>query len=116
MLDDATSPRWAMQEAVLILAHEGTTAAVASLEAYMPVAHTKLAGFAECAQDEGRYFANVPRNPEEEHRMMQQEVRQAWEDRSIAAQSKNLGRDRTRIGAAQVRDGDRPTAVAQGAD
>jgi len=33
-------------------------------------------------------FAGVPRNAEEEHRMMQQEVRQAWKDRAIAAQSK----------------------------
>lgn len=88
LLEDATAPRWAMQEALLLLAHEGTAEAVATLEAYMPVAHTKLAGFAECAQDEGRYFASVPRNAEEEHRMMQQEVREAWEDRSIAAQSK----------------------------
>ena len=54
----------------------------------MPVAHTRLAGFAECALDEGRYFVTVPRNAEEERRMMQEEVRQAWEDRAIAAQSK----------------------------
>ena len=88
LLEDATSPRWAMQEALLILAHDGTAEAVETLEAFMPVAHTRLAGFAECALDEGRYFVTVPRNAEEERRMMQQEVRQAWEDRAIAAQSK----------------------------
>jgi hypothetical protein len=88
LLEDATSPRWAMQEALLILAHEGTAEAVETLEAYMPVAHAKLAGFGECALDEGRYFATVPRNAEEERRMMQQEVRQAWEDRAIEAQGK----------------------------
>jgi hypothetical protein len=88
LLEDAASPRWAMQEALLILAHEGTIEAVETLEAFMPIAHTRLAGFADCAVDEGRYFATVPRNAEEERRMMQQEVRQAWEDRAIAAQSK----------------------------
>ncbi len=88
LLEDATSPRWAMQEALLILAHDGTAEAVAALEATMPVAHTRLAGFAECALDEGRYFATVPHNAEEERTMMKQEVRQAWEDRAIAAQGK----------------------------
>ena len=88
LLEDATSPRWAMQEALLILAHDGTAEAVAALEAYMPVAHARLAGFGECALDEGRYFATVPRNAEEERRMMKQEVRRAWEARAIAAQSK----------------------------
>ena len=88
LLEDATSPRWAMQEALLILAHDGTAEAVETLEAFMPIAHTRLAGFAECALDEGRYFATVPRNAEEERRMMKEEVRQAWEDRAIAAQSK----------------------------
>jgi hypothetical protein len=88
LLEDAAAPRWAMEEALLILAHDGAAEAVEVLEAFMPVAHTRLAGFAECAVDEGRYFATVPRNAEEERRMMQQEVRQAWEDRAIAAQSK----------------------------
>jgi hypothetical protein len=54
----------------------------------MPVAHTRLAGFAACALDEGRYFTTLPRNAEEERRMMKQEVRQAWEDRALEAQSK----------------------------
>lgn len=88
LLEDATSPRWAMQEALLILAHDGTAAAVAALEAYIPVAHARLAGFSECALDEGRFFAATPRNAEEEQTMMKQEVRQAWEDRAIVAQSK----------------------------
>ena len=88
LLEDIAAPRWAMQEALLILAHEGTIDAVETLEAFMPIAHTRLAGFAECALDEGRYFATVPRNAEEERRMMKEEVRQAWEDRAVAAQSK----------------------------
>ena len=88
LLEDVTSHRWAMQEAMLTLAHEGTDQAVAVLEAYMPVAHTKLAGFGECALDEGRYFASVPSNAEEELEMMKLEVRQAWEERVIEAQTK----------------------------
>lgn len=88
LLEDATAPRWAMQEALLILAHDGAAEAVETLEAFIPVAHTRLAGFAECALDEGRYFATVPRNAEEERRMMKEEVRQAWENRAIEAQSK----------------------------
>lgn len=88
LLEDAAAPRWQMEEALLILAHEGTAEAVDILETYMPTAHTRVAGFAECALDEGRYFASVPRNAEEERRMMKQEVRQAWEDRAIAAQGK----------------------------
>jgi hypothetical protein len=88
LLEEATAPRWAMEEALMLLAHEGMAEAVATLEAYMPMAHAKLAGFGECALDEGRYFASAPRNAEEERRMMKQEVRQAWEDRAIEAQSK----------------------------
>jgi len=84
LLEDATAPRWAMQEALLILAHDGAAEAVETLEAFMPVAHTRLAGFAECALDEDRYFATVPHNAEE-RRMMKEEVRQAWEDRAVAA-------------------------------
>ena len=79
-----------MQEALLILAHEGTIEAVETLEAFMPIAHTRLVGFAECALDEGRYFATVPRNAEEARRMMKQKVRQAWEDRASTAQVKIL--------------------------
>jgi len=92
LLEDAAAPRWAMQEALLILAHDGSSSAVTALEAFMPVAHARLAGFTECALDEGRYFATVPRNAEEERRMMKQEVRQAWEDRAIEAQNK-IGED-----------------------
>lgn len=88
LLGDVAAPRWQMLEALLILAHEGSAEAVETLEEFMPAAHAKIAGFAECALDEGRYFASVPRNAEEERRMMKQEVRQAWEDRAIAAQGK----------------------------
>jgi hypothetical protein len=86
LLEDKTSPRWQMQEALLILAHEGTSEAVDALEAFMPRAHTRLAGFAECALDEGRYFATVPRSAEEERTMMKREVRDAWEERAVEAQ------------------------------
>ncbi|MCK4470846.1 MAG: hypothetical protein KAW49_03570, partial [Anaerolineae bacterium] len=58
------------------------------LEAFMPRAHTRLAGFAECALDEGRYFATIPRNAEEARTMMKREVLRAWEDRAISTQSK----------------------------
>ena len=88
LLEEDASPRWQMQEALLILAHEGTTEAVDVLEAFMPRAHTRLAGFAECALDEGRYFATIPHNAEEARTMMKREVLQAWEDRAISAQSK----------------------------
>ena len=88
LLEDDASPRWQMQEALLILAHEGTTEAVDVLEAFMPRAHTRLAGFAECALDEGRYFATIPRNAEEARTMMKREVLRVWEDRAISAQSK----------------------------
>lgn len=88
LLDEDASPRWQMQEALLILAHEGMAEAVAVLEAFMPRAHTRLAGFAECALDEGRYFATIPHNAEEARTMMKREVLQAWEDRAISAQSK----------------------------
>jgi hypothetical protein len=88
LLEEIAAPRWTMQEALLILAHEGTPEAVETLEAFILIAHTRLAGFADCALDEGRYFATVPRNAEEERRMMKEEVHQAWEDRAIAAQGK----------------------------
>jgi hypothetical protein len=88
LLEEDASPRWQMQEALLILAHEGMAEAVAVLEAFMPRAHIRLAGFAECALDEGRYFATIPHNAEEARTMMKREVLQAWEDRAISAQSK----------------------------
>jgi len=87
LLEGNHSQRWQMQEALLILAHEGTAEAVETLEAYMPRAHTRLVGFAECALDEGRYFASIPRNAEEEHMMMKQEVLTAWEERANRAES-----------------------------
>ncbi len=87
LLESETTWRWEMQEALLILAHEGTAEAVEVLEAFMPRAHTRLEGFAECALDEGRYFATIPSNEEEARVMMKREVRQAWEDRAIKAQS-----------------------------
>jgi len=88
LLERDDGQRWEMQEALLILAHEGTAEAVEVLEAYLPRAHTRLAGFAECALDEGRYFATIPRNAEEERTMLKREVLEAWEDRVIRAQDK----------------------------
>ena len=72
----------------MILAHDGSAEAVEVLEAYLVRANTRLEGFAECALDEGRYFASVPRNAEEERIMLQREVLQDWEDRAIEAESK----------------------------
>ena len=88
LLERDDSQRWEMQEALLILAHDGSAEAVAVLEAYRPRAHTRLEGFAECALDEGRYFATIPRNAEEARMMMKREVLSAWENRAIDAQTK----------------------------
>jgi hypothetical protein len=85
LLESEETWRWQMQEALLILAHDGSDEAVRALEAYMPRAHVRLRGFAECALDEGRYFASVPRNAAEAERMMKQEVLRAWEDRAAEA-------------------------------
>ncbi len=88
LLERDDSQRWEMQEALLILAHEGSAAAVAVLESYLPRAHARLEGFAECALEEGRYSATVPRNAEEALRMLKQRVRQNWEDRACEIQSR----------------------------
>jgi hypothetical protein len=88
LLERDDSRRWEIQEALLILAHEGSAEAVDSLETYLPQAHTRLEGFAECALDEGRYFASVPRNAEEARAMLKREVLQTWEERAIAAQTR----------------------------
>jgi hypothetical protein len=88
LLEDETSQRWQMQEALLILAHEGEREAVAVLEAFMPRAHTRVAGFAECALDEGRFFATVPRNAEEAQQMKKREILDRWEERAVDAYGK----------------------------
>jgi len=88
LLERDDGQRWEMQEALLILAHEGSAEAVEVLEAYLPRAHTRLEGFAECALDEGRYFATVPRNAEEARAMLKREVLRDWEDRAVEAQCK----------------------------
>jgi hypothetical protein len=88
LLEEAAAPRWAMQEALLILAHAGTAEAAETLATYLPVAHIRLAGFAACASDEGCYLAGVPRSAEEECRMMKQEARATWENRASEAQRK----------------------------
>ena len=88
LLESETAGRWEMQEALLILAHDGSAEAVEILDAFMPRAHTRLEGFAGCAVDEGRYFASVPRNAEEERTMLKREVLRQWEGRAIEAQRK----------------------------
>ena len=88
LLESETAGRWEMQEALLILAHDGSAEAVEILEAFMPRAHVRLEGFAGCALDEGRYFASVPHNAEEERTMLKREVLQQWEGRAIEAQRK----------------------------
>ncbi len=88
LLEDDASQRWEMQESLLILAHEGIAEAVSVLEAFMPLAHTRLAGFAECALDEGRYFATIPRNAGEARTMMKREVLERWENRAAEAYGK----------------------------
>ncbi|HUW09873.1 MAG TPA: hypothetical protein VM537_09085 [Anaerolineae bacterium] len=88
LLERDDSQRWEMQEALLILAHAGSAEAVEVLEAYLPRAHTRVAGFAECALDEGRYFATIPHNAEEERTMLKREVLRAWEDRAIDDQTR----------------------------
>ena len=88
LLERDDSQRWEMQEALLILAHDGSAEAVDVLEAYMPRAHTRLEGFAGCALDEGRFFASVPHNAEEARVMMKREVLRAWEDRAVDAYTK----------------------------
>lgn len=86
LLECADSRRWEMQEALLILAHAGTAEAVAVLEAFAPRAHAKVAGFAQCALEEGTYFASLPGNEAEARTMMKRAVLQAWEDRATCAQ------------------------------
>jgi hypothetical protein len=88
LLERDDGQRWEMQEALLILAHAGSAEAVEVLEAYLPRAHTRVAGFAECALDEGRYFATIPHNAEEERTMLKREVLRAWEDRAIDDQAR----------------------------
>ncbi len=87
LLESETSWRWEMEEALVFLAHEGTAEAVEVLEAFLPRAHTRLEGFAECALDEGRYFASVPRNEGEARTAMKREVLRQWEDRAAEAYS-----------------------------
>lgn len=88
LLEDDTSKKWEMQESLLILAHEGTGEAVQVLEMFMPRAHSRIAGFAECALDEGRFFASVPRNAEESKAMIKRKVLDRWEERSVEAYGK----------------------------
>lgn len=88
LLERDDGQRWEMQEALLILAHSGSDEAVEVLEAYMPRAHVRLEGFAGCALDEGRYFASIPRNAEEERMMLKQDVLRAWEERAVDAWTK----------------------------
>jgi hypothetical protein len=87
LLERDDAQRWEMQEALLILAHHGRAEAVEVLETYMRRAHIRLEGFAECALEEGRYFASLPRNAEEARIKMKKEVMLAWEHRGLDAQA-----------------------------
>jgi len=53
LLEDDASQRWEMQESLLILAHEGIAEAVTVLEAFMPLAHTRLAGLCRVCPGRG---------------------------------------------------------------
>ncbi|MGC9335257.1 MAG: hypothetical protein ACP5JJ_13975, partial [Anaerolineae bacterium] len=59
--------------------------AVRILETFMSRAHTRIAGFAECALDEGRMWADTPRTPEEARTKMKREVLEEWDLRAIDA-------------------------------
>lgn len=85
LLERDDGQRWEMQEALLILAHSGSDEAVEVLEAYVPQAHVRLEGFAECALDEGRYFASIPRSADEARMMLKQEVLCDWKERAVDA-------------------------------
>ena len=85
LLEDDASPLWQQQEALLILAHDGSAEAVRILEAFMSRAHTRIVGFAECALDEGRMWADTPRTPEEARVKMKREVLEEWDLRAIDA-------------------------------
>jgi len=85
LLEDDASPLWQQREALLILAHDGSAEAVRILEAFMPRAHTRIVGFAECALDEGRMWADAPRTSEEARVKMKHEVLEEWDLHAIDA-------------------------------
>lgn len=85
LLESETAALWALHEALLTLAHDGSAEAVNVLEAYRPRAHTRVAGFAECALDEGRWWAESPSNPEEARLKMKREVLEKWDERAVEA-------------------------------
>jgi hypothetical protein len=85
LLEDEVSPLWQQQEALIILAHHGSDEAVQILETFMPRAHVRIAGFAECALDEGRMWADTPRNAKEARAKMKREVLERWDLRACDA-------------------------------
>lgn len=74
---------WELHAALLILAHDGSDEAVQILEHYLPQAHHRLEGFAECALEEGRFFNECPLTEFEERQQMKCQVRESFEDRLI---------------------------------
>ncbi len=88
LLERTDASRHELEEALVGLAHEGTAEAVEVLEAYLLQAHARLEGFAECALEEGRYFARCPHNEAEAQRQLQEEVREVWENRCSDALGK----------------------------
>lgn len=87
LLERQDSMCWEMQEALLVLAHDGSDEAVEILEAYFPRAHTRLEGFAEYALDEGRFFNEIPKNEFEREQMTKRDLLDAYEERLYDAQA-----------------------------
>jgi len=83
--DDATLAE--IEDTLLFLAHQGTKESVEILEKYQSKAHIRVAGFAECALDEGKYMSIVPRSEAERQRMLKEEVLKRYEEYLCAAQS-----------------------------
>jgi hypothetical protein len=87
LLERDDSALWEIREALLFLAHDGADEAVDIMEQYLPKVHTRVAGFAECALDEGKYFNIVPRSEEDRVRILKREVLQQHENKIYEAQA-----------------------------
>jgi hypothetical protein len=82
LLESDTSQRWEMEEALLILGRARTDEAVEVLEAYMPVAHTRLEELAECAREEAQYYAVVAYEGDVQPMTTEQKVLWNWRMRA----------------------------------
>ncbi len=88
LLERDNGQRWEIQDALMILAHEGTAEAIEILEKAISSLPQSIKGFGDCALDECRYFSTIPRNEEEELMMLKKEVLDSWENRAVQAQIK----------------------------